>query len=83
VSEHIAVEKEFSKRQARALARWKKLILGLRIRQRLQESYRETTKGGGQRQASDANGSGVGSIVEEGVSEVSASYEGVAGSTIC
>lgn len=40
-SEEAAEEKEFAKRQDRCLKRWKKLILGLRIRQRLQASYQD------------------------------------------
>ena len=37
----IADEKEFAKRQDRCLKRWKKLTIGLRIRQRLQASYQD------------------------------------------
>lgn len=44
-SEEAAEEKEFAKRQERCLKRWRKLILGLRIRQRLQASYQD--KGAG------------------------------------
>ncbi|KAM0748756.1 Rad4-domain-containing protein [Meredithblackwellia eburnea MCA 4105] len=36
-----ADEKEFLKRQDRVLKRWKKLIIGLRIRQRIQASYHQ------------------------------------------
>ncbi|KAG0145497.1 hypothetical protein CROQUDRAFT_671707 [Cronartium quercuum f. sp. fusiforme G11] len=39
-SEDIALEKEFTKLQERCLKRWKKIILGLRIKRRLQEEYR-------------------------------------------
>ncbi|SGY84410.1 BQ5605_C009g05695 [Microbotryum silenes-dioicae] len=40
-SEEAADEKEFAKMQDRCLKRWKKLILGLRIRQRLQAAYHD------------------------------------------
>ncbi|KAK4051528.1 hypothetical protein OIV83_002668 [Microbotryomycetes sp. JL201] len=40
-SEHAAEEREFAKLQERCLKRWRKLILGLRIRQRVQASYRD------------------------------------------
>ncbi|SCV74639.1 BQ2448_7668 [Microbotryum intermedium] len=40
-SEEAADEKEFAKMQDRCLKRWKKLILGLRIRQRLQIAYHD------------------------------------------
>ncbi|KAK4701676.1 xeroderma pigmentosum group C-complementing protein, partial [Phenoliferia sp. Uapishka_3] len=40
-SQEAADEKEFAKRQERVLKRWKKLIVGLRIRQRLQASYHQ------------------------------------------
>ncbi|KAH9812579.1 hypothetical protein DFH28DRAFT_1031461 [Melampsora americana] len=39
-SEDIAQEKEFTKLQERCLKRWKKIILALRIKRRLQEEYR-------------------------------------------
>lgn len=37
--DQMAEEKEFIKRQERALKRWKKLIAGLRIRSRLEAAY--------------------------------------------
>ncbi|KAM0789840.1 hypothetical protein ACM66B_006687 [Microbotryomycetes sp. NB124-2] len=40
-SEHAAEQRDFAKLQERCLKRWKKLILGLRIRQRVQASYRD------------------------------------------
>ena len=38
-AEHAAVERAFTKKQERALKRWKKLIVGLTIRTRLQNDY--------------------------------------------
>lgn len=43
-TQEAADEKEFAKRQDRVLKRWKKLIVGLRIRQRLQASYHQEPK---------------------------------------
>ncbi|KAL8292221.1 hypothetical protein RQP46_001687 [Phenoliferia psychrophenolica] len=40
-SQEALAEKEFAKRQDRVLKRWKKLVVGLRIRQRLQASYHQ------------------------------------------
>lgn len=40
-SEEAALEKQMTKVQERSLKRWKKLILGLRIRHRLQEEYKQ------------------------------------------
>lgn len=39
-------EKEFAKLQARCLKRWKTLILGLRIRQRVNAAYAEAPREG-------------------------------------
>lgn len=38
-SEEAAEEKEYTKKQERVLKKWKKLIVGIRIRQRIQASY--------------------------------------------
>lgn len=39
--ETVAVEKEMAKRRERALKKWKKLIVGLRVRSRIQGEYRK------------------------------------------
>lgn len=39
--ETLAVEKEMAKRKERALKKWKKLIVGLRVRSRIQGEYRK------------------------------------------
>ncbi|KAK4056349.1 hypothetical protein OIO90_002492 [Microbotryomycetes sp. JL221] len=41
-AEQASEEREFAKRQERCLKRWKKLILALRIRQRVHATYRES-----------------------------------------
>lgn len=58
-AEEASDAREFRKRQERCLKRWKKLILGLRIRQRLDAQYGSET--GGTASASE----------REGVSQVS------------
>jgi xeroderma pigmentosum group C-complementing protein len=41
--EAIRVEKEINKKQKEVLARWKKFYIGLRIRQRINNVYGNTT----------------------------------------
>ena len=55
-SETMAVEKEMQKRKERCLKRWKKLIIGLRLRSRLQGEYK-AGKGEGAAGAAKAGGS--------------------------
>lgn len=55
-SETMAVEKEMQKRKERCLKRWKKLIIGLRLRSRLQGEYK-AGKGEGAAGAAKASSS--------------------------
>ncbi|GAA5843558.1 hypothetical protein JCM3766R1_002411 [Sporobolomyces carnicolor] len=43
--EQVSLEREFQLRQDRVLKRWKKLVTGLRIRQRLQGQFKEVESG--------------------------------------
>jgi xeroderma pigmentosum group C-complementing protein len=65
-SETMAVEKEMQKRKERCLKRWKKLIIGLRLRSRLQGEYKP---GKGEKPAGAANTNG---SMQEGVSQFQA-----------
>jgi xeroderma pigmentosum group C-complementing protein len=44
--EAIRVEKEATKKQMEVLGRWKKFLVGLRIRQRINNVYGSTSGGG-------------------------------------
>lgn len=64
-SETMAVEKELQKRKERCLKRWKKLIIGLRLRSRLQGEY----KGGKGAATATGKGKTGNGKEEEGVSQ--------------